>query len=160
MLLRTKHRLVACVAVLTCGLFSTQANAFGLGGGSRPVVLISNNSGGKGGNIAAFAADAAGYRDSGTSVQFTGRCDSACTLFLGLPSRQICVAPGAYFRFHSPTAASARAEHVAQNYMMRKYPGWVRAWIGHNHGLSHQLITMDYGYASQFVKTCPTFASR
>ena len=157
MLLLTKHRLVACVALLTCGLFSTQATAFGLGDGSRPVVLISNNSGG---NIAAFAADAAGYRSSGTSLQFTGRCDSACTLFLGLPSRQICVAPGAYFRFHSPSGVPARAEHVAQNYLMRKYPGWVRAWIGHNHGLSRQLMTMNYGYASQFVKTCPTFASR
>jgi hypothetical protein len=157
MLLRTKRGRAACVIALVSALFSAQANALGLGDGSQPVVLISNNSGG---NIAAFAADAAGYRDSGTRVQFTGRCDSACTLFLGLPSRQICVAPGAYFRFHSPSGASASAEHVAQNYLMRKYPGWVRAWIGRNHGLSHQLITMDYGYASQHIKTCATFASR
>jgi hypothetical protein len=157
MLLRTKRGRAACVIALVGALFSTQATAFGLGTGSQPVVLISNNSGG---NIAAFAADAAGYRDSGTHVQFAGRCDSACTLFLGLPSQQICVAPGAYFRFHSPSGASARSEHVAQNYLMRKYPGWVRAWIGRNHGLSHQLITMNYDYASQHIKTCATFASR
>jgi len=157
MLLPMKSRPLACVAVLSCVLISSQAPADAQVVASRPIALISDNSGG---NIAAFAATAASYRSSGTLVQIVGRCDSACTLFLGLPSRQLCVTPGAYFRFHAPSGVPAAAERVAQNYLMQKYPGWVRSWIGRKHGLTSQLITMDYNYAGQFLQTCPTLASR
>jgi hypothetical protein len=124
---------------------------------SRSTVSISNNSGG---TIADFALSAAEYQSAGTLVQFDGRCDSACTLFLGLPSHQTCINQGAYFRFHAPFGVSARAQRIAQAYLMHKYPGWVRAWIGRNNGLTSQLVTMDYGYASKFIRTCDRVASR
>ncbi len=120
-------------------------------------VSISNNSGG---NIAAFAMDAADYRRAGTLVQFNGRCDSACTLFLGLPAHQTCINHGAFFRFHAPSGVSLRSERIAQAFLLRKYPGWVRTWIARNNGLTHNLITMEYGYASKFIRTCGSVASR
>lgn len=123
----------------------------------RPTVSISNNSGG---NVAEFALDVADYRVAGTLVKFNGRCDSACTLYLGLPSRQTCINRGAFFRFHSPHSVSARSAQIAEAYMMGKYPGWVRSWINRNNGLSRTLITMDYSYASKFIQTCDAVASR
>ena len=154
------RKIIAPALCLVSLLAVPAAQAFTLGelGNSQPSsVFVANNSGG---NIANFAVEAAGYRSAGTHLKFTGRCDSACTLFLGLPSEQTCVSVGAYFRFHSPTASSSRSEHLAQNYLMRSYPGWVRSWIAQHHGLSHTLITMDYDVVSRHMPTCSTIAIR
>jgi hypothetical protein len=124
---------------------------------SRKSVSIFNNSGGK---IALFAIKLAEYRDEGTLVKFSGRCDSACTLFLSLPKRQTCINPGAYFRFHAPSARSLRSERLAQTFMAGKYPDWVRSWIQEKGGLSNQLLRMDYAYASQFIPGCEVVALR
>ena len=124
---------------------------------SRKSVSIFNNSGGK---IILFALKVAEYRDAGTLVKFSGRCDSACTLFLSLPKQQTCINPGAYFRFHAPSARSSRAERKAQTFMMAKYPDWVRSWIHGKGKLSHQLFRMDYAYASQFIPRCGIIALR
>lgn len=115
------------------------------------VVTIRANSGG---NVARFAIRTASMRRDGTNVRFAGRCDSACTLFLGLPRDQMCVSPGAKFRFHAPTARSARTVAKAQRFLYAKYPGWVRGWIAANGGLTKRLITMDYSYARNFIKQC------
>ena len=147
----------ACGIAFVCLATSAQAVTFSELSESQLSVSIANNSGG---NIASFAVEAAGYRNAGTMVRFSGRCDSACTLFLGLPSNQTCVSEGSYFRFHSPTAGSARSQHIAQNYLMTKYPGWVRNWIAQHNGLSHQLITMDYSVTSQHMQTCNPLASQ
>ncbi len=151
--------ILAPALALALSSFVSVAEALPLGefGDFPQTVSIANNFGG---NITTFAIEAADYRNAGTLLKFNGRCDSACTLFLGLPPNQICVNQGAYFRFHSPSAASARSEQIAQNYLMRKYPGWVRTWIAQHNGLSHQLITMDYSVASKHMQTCTTFASQ
>ena len=107
-----------------------------------------------GGSIGLFVLRAAKLRNSRTLVKFSGRCDSACTLFLGLPPRQMCISKGAVFRFHAPMHKSPRAASYAKKYMMRKYPGWVRSYIGANRGLTNRLITMDYKYARRFIRTC------
>lgn len=124
---------------------------------SRKSVSIFNNSGGM---IVIFALKVAEYRDEGTLVKFSGRCDSACTLFLSLPKQQTCISPGAYFRFHAPSARSSRAERMAQTFMMAKYPDWVRSWVQGKGGLSDQLFRMDYAYASQFIPSCGVIALR
>ena len=124
---------------------------------SRKSVSIFNNSGGM---IVLFALKVAEYRDAGTLVKFAGRCDSACTLFLSLPKEQTCIKPGAYFRFHAPSARSSRSERLAQTFMMGKYPDWVRSWIQEKGGLSNQLFRMDYAYASQFIPGCEVIALR
>lgn len=124
---------------------------------SRKSVSISNNSGGM---IVVFALQVAEYRDAGTLVKFSGRCDSACTLFLSLPKQQTCISPGAYFRFHAPAARSSRTERLAQAFLMGKYPDWVRSWIQEKGGLSNQLFRMDYAYASRFIPGCEVIALR
>ena len=124
---------------------------------SRKSVSIINNSGGM---IVLFALKVAEYRDAGTLVKFAGRCDSACTLFLSLPKEQTCIKPGAYFRFHSPSARSSRSERSARTFLMGKYPDWVRSWIQEKGGLSHHLFRMDYAYASQFIPSCEVVALR
>jgi hypothetical protein len=149
------------VVGLLVSLVSQMANAsvddFMIKRRSMNAVSISNDSGGL---IGSYAIRVASYRRAGTLVKFNGRCDSACTLLLGLPSQQTCISSGAYFRFHSPSAQSQRSVHIAEMYMMQKYPGWVRNWISRNNGLSRQLITMKYDYASRFLKRCSTVASR
>jgi hypothetical protein len=124
---------------------------------SQPTVTISDN---PGGSIAVFALSAAEYRSAGTQVKFTGSCDSACTLFLGLPSAQTCVTSGAAFRFHAPFGVSGNSQKMAQEYLMLKYPDWVRSWISRNNGLTEQLITMDYSYARKFMRSCDIVAAR
>ena len=94
------------------------------------------------------------WRGNGTKVRFSGSCQSACTLYLGLASSQTCISPGASFSFHSPYGASARGNRVAQSFLMRNYPGWVKSWIRSQGGLSGRMKTMSYGYASRFIKPC------
>ncbi|WP_162914123.1 hypothetical protein [Taklimakanibacter lacteus] len=94
------------------------------------------------------------WRQNGTKVRFSGSCQSACTLYLGLAPSQVCVSPGASFSFHSPFGASAHGNRVAQQFMMRNYPGWVKSWIRSQGGLSGRMKTMSYGYASRFIKAC------
>lgn len=107
-----------------------------------------------GGYVARFALQVAQHERTGQRVRFLGRCDSSCTLFLSLPPHQTCIAPGAYFRFHAPQAKSAKTRAVAQQFMMRRYPPWVQAWIVKNGGLSSALLRMDFDYASQHLRQC------
>lgn len=93
-------------------------------------------------------------QESGTKVKFAGRCDSACTVYLALPRDQICITPGAAFGFHAPHAATPEASRVAQDYLLERYPEWVKTWIAGRGGLSGKLITMDYAYASKFLDRC------
>lgn len=152
---------VLLTVCLLAGFVSETANAgigdFKIKRRGMNAISISGDSGGR---IGSYAMRVASYRRANTLVKFTGRCDSACTLLMGLPSHQTCISSGAYFRFHLPSAQSQRSVRIAQIYMMRKYPGWVRNWISSNNGLSRQLITMKYDYASRFLKRCSTVASR
>jgi hypothetical protein len=116
--------------------------------------------GNTGGQIGDFMGRLAAYRQTGTQVQFTGSCDSACTLLLALPRNQSCVGSGAKFRFHAPTGRSASTSAAARRFMLAKYPVWVRSWIAAHNGLTARLISMDYSYASKFMRTCDQVAAR
>lgn len=142
--------------LLGLGMLSTViAGGVEAGTSAGKSVSIANNSGGM---IVKYALKTAQFRRTGTMVKFSGRCDSACTLFLSLPKHQTCVSPGAYFRFHAPAARSSRSARMAKSYMMGKYPGWVQSWIYRNGGLNGRLITMDYAYANRFLPSCKTIA--
>jgi hypothetical protein len=93
---------------------------------------------------------------SGTPVRFVGKCASACTLYLALPTRQTCVSSGAEFRFHAPYGVSARAAATAEAYMLRNYPQWVRSWIQQHGGLSSGTLVMSASYAKKFMSDCGT----
>jgi hypothetical protein len=117
----------------------------------RNQISISNDTGGY---IIEYALRMALMNRTGSKVRFTGRCASACTMFLGLPAYKMCIAPGASFQFHMPRASSGRVAHQVKRFLYRNYPGWVRSWITSHGGLSRRLITMDYRYASKFIKGC------
>jgi hypothetical protein len=117
----------------------------------QPIVEIANDSGGF---VAEYALRLYEMQQAKQKVKFMGRCDSACTLFLALPTAQTCITEGAYFRFHAPTAPSASTAAAVGVYMMRKYPKWVRAWIVAQGGLSDRLPTMSYEYAHKFMRSC------
>lgn len=161
--LRTKTVLCVLFAASLLGAMPAMAapsfthgypNASGAARILKPKAKVVTIRGNSGGNVVKFAMQTARMQRDGTSVRFAGRCDSACTLYLGLPRDQMCLSPGAKFRFHAPIARSAKTVAATQRYMYTKYPGWVRNWIAANGGLSKRLITMDYGYASKFIKPC------
>ncbi|MGH6854867.1 MAG: hypothetical protein ACREDN_05575, partial [Aestuariivirga sp.] len=122
----TKFLCGIAVIAATLGL-AAEANAFPSFG--RKVISIRGDSGGQ---MLDYAIRMKRLERARGYVRFTGRCDSACTLYLALPSSRVCVSPGATFGFHLPTGASSRGNRIAANYMMRNYPGWVRAWIATN----------------------------
>jgi hypothetical protein len=113
----------------------------------------------KGGVVVQYGLRMLGWRQNGTKIRFSGSCQSACTLYLGLAPSQMCISPGASFSFHSPSGASSRGNRMAQAFMMQNYPAWVKSWIRSQGGLSGQLKTMSYSYASRHIKPCGSFAA-
>ena len=116
-----------------------------------PVVTIRED---RGGHVILYALRMREWLEKGTQVRFAGKCQSACTLYLGLSQEQTCISDGASFGFHAPYGVSRGKDKVAQDYMMRNYPEWVRLWIDSKGGLTRQMKTMPYDYASIFLKPC------
>jgi hypothetical protein len=116
-------------------------------------VSIRNDSGGY---VIHYALKMLKLKRSGTPVRFMGKCASACTLYLALPTRQTCVTSGAEFRFHAPYGVSSRAAATAEAYMLRNYPQWVKSWINKQGGLSSGTLVMDASYAKGFMPDCGT----
>ena len=146
MLKWTKCAAALLAAAVVAGSIAGQGFAY-----SPKNVVISANSGG---SVGGFVRKARFLKNSRAKIQFRGRCDSACTLLLALPKSQTCVAPGAYFRFHAPVSRNRQMARLAHRYMMRKYPGWVRSHIVRRGGLTGRLITINYAYASKFMRRC------
>jgi len=119
----------------------------------RGYVNIGTNHGGQ---VLGFARQALKWKRNGTRVRFSGRCASACTLYLSLAPKKMCITPSASFHFHAPYGANAKGNRGAKAYMLRTYPSWVRSYISNKGGLSSRMISMNYGYASRFIKTCGT----
>jgi hypothetical protein len=107
-----------------------------------------------GGVVVSYALNMLKLKRSGKEVRFAGRCASACTLYLALPRHQTCIASGASFRFHAPYASNSKGNEIAQAYLLKNYPGWVRSWIDKNGGLSDRVLVMDYRYAKKFMRVC------
>lgn len=118
-----------------------------------PVISVSEDSGGE---IVNYLLRTALAREQHAEVHIDGRCDSACTLFLSLPPRQLCLGARAYFRFHLPIADDPQTVHEAAGILTRKYPAWVNDWIASNNGLSENLLTMDFAQAHMHIKACGT----
>lgn len=110
--------------------------------------------GDRGGVMLKYALRVKKLERRGSLVRLGGRCDSACTLYLGMPSKQVCLLPGATFRFHKPYGSTKRNNQVAADFMMRNYPSWVRAWINSKGGLTRGLKTMRYDYAVKHIRPC------
>ncbi len=107
-----------------------------------------------GGNVVAYAREMTRARQQNTHVSFRGHCASACTIFLALPSSQTCIRPGTKFGFHKAYGASANSNKWGTQFLLDRYPTWVRAWIDSHGGLTSRMIWMDYAYASRHMPTC------
>ena len=108
----------------------------------------------RGGYLIEYALRMKKLDRAGGQVRFAGSCDSACTMYLAMPGNRACISPGASFGFHLPYGSSARGNAVAARFMMKSYPGWVRNWIHSKGGLRSGIMTMDYAYASRFIRPC------
>ncbi|RST87665.1 hypothetical protein EJC49_04275 [Aquibium carbonis] len=109
-----------------------------------------------GGYVIDYALKMRKMERSGRAIRFSGRCDSACTLFLALPEAKACVSRGAAFGFHLPSGSSAGDNRLAANFMLKTYPAWVRRWLAQNGGLTSQLKVMHFDYASRYLPECAT----
>ncbi|MFC6445511.1 hypothetical protein [Shinella zoogloeoides] len=109
-----------------------------------------------GGVIVDYAIKAAQLEQTGQTVKFAGRCDSACTLYLGISEDQLCVTPSARFGFHLPFGSSSQGNRFATTYLLKKYPRWVIGWLRDNGGLNRNLKVMPYEYVSQHIRPCDT----
>jgi hypothetical protein len=149
--------LLAAALVLAVSAQSAKATPVSGAWQQQPVksrfVTISNN---RGGYVVDYAIRMEEWKKSGTRVRFAGRCQSACTVYLALPASQACIARGASFTFHAPSGSSASATRYAHIYMMKTYPAWVRSWVSSKGGLTRRLVTMNYAYASRFMRPCGT----
>lgn len=105
-----------------------------------------------GGHVAAYIMRAERLDRAGLRVRFAGRCDSACTVYLGLP--RACVTRGVSFGFHLPFGAKAKGNEAARRYLLSAYPAWVRAWLKEEGGLTASVKRMGYSYASKHLPTC------
>jgi hypothetical protein len=142
---------IGVAVALLLGTANIQPSYAGNKAGSARYVTVSNNAGG---HVIHYARQVLVWKKVGAQVRFSGRCASACTLYLSLNPRNMCIAPGASFHFHAPYGAGSRGNSGAKSFMMRSYPSWVRSWINKRGGLTSRLIAMDYGYARRFVREC------
>jgi hypothetical protein len=108
----------------------------------------------RGGTLIHYAIRAKKLEKQGSRVRFSGPCDSACTLYLGIPQSSMCISAGASFGFHLPYGVSARGNTAAAKYMLRSYPGWVRRWIEQKGGLGRNIKRMPYAYARNYIRSC------
>ena len=113
----------------------------------------------RGGLVSDYAARFIGARKSGELVVIDGPCLSACTLVVGLVSREnVCATPKAVFGFHSawrPTAGGKRIKSAsASQAMLDVYPTSLREWISHRGGLSSKMIFLYGRELARIVRPC------
>ena len=113
--------------------------------------VVSNDHGGLMRKYALFVQKAKIY---GTKIRFRGMCGSACTLYLSLPERQLCLEPGAFFVFHAAHSGSSRYNRAATEYLWKSYPFWTQTYIIKRGGLTHREIVMPFSYARKYIQPC------
>ena len=84
-----------------------------------------------GGRIADYVTRYQQIEQSGEHVVLAGECDSACTMVLNLPRRQVCAMPGAKLGFHKVTdgPGGAVAERWTRQFAHDFYPRDVASWF-------------------------------
>ena len=112
-----------------------------------------------GGLMSDYASRFASVRQSGEKVVVDGPCYSACTMLLGMLSRdQVCVTPNAVMGFHAAWNFDESGRRVtspsATQALMDVYPQSVRSWIAHRGGLSPQLKFMRGRELSAMYPSC------
>jgi hypothetical protein len=94
-----------------------------------------------GGLMAEYASRFATMRETGERVVIAGPCYSACTMLLGMLSRdQVCVTPNAVLGFHAAWDMDDTGHRVTSaagtQTLIEIYPPRIRSWIARRGGLS------------------------
>lgn len=142
--------LAAALAVAFFSMATTQSSTAAQRTRAADIVIRHDN----GGSIVTYAQKVTRARQQNLSVRISGKCQSACTLFLSLPQGQTCITPGASFGFHKAHSASRDVNEWGTRYLLKKYPNWVKQWIAAKGGLKSGIMRMDYAYASRFMQRC------
>ncbi|HZZ59809.1 MAG TPA: hypothetical protein VFE63_01365 [Roseiarcus sp.] len=71
-------------------------------------------------------------------IRILGRCESACTEFLG--ARQVCVSPNARFMFHAAHNLDGSRNEQGVLVMLASYPPSLREWLYERGGLTARRI--------------------
>ena len=129
-----------CALALFCAIAATPAKAGG-------TVVIDTD---LGGNIQEYQARARNFAGRGVRVVIRGECQSACSLFLGLPGA--CVEPDAVIRLHAatwiatvPQAGMVRGETSpgATRQLIASYPRRLKVWIARHGGLTRNWLVLE-----------------
>jgi hypothetical protein len=106
-----------------------------------------------GGQVRTFGLKLEEYERTGRAVRLMGHCNSACTLFLALPPRQVCQTPGTTYLFHKSWGGTYEDRQITDDYMWSVYPYWVKTWLSSN-GWDQWDSIMPYNYSKNFVRDC------
>ena len=110
-----------------------------------------------GGLMTDYASKFSNMRQSGEKVVIDGPCYSACTMLLGMLSRdQVCVTPNAVLGFHAAWNFDDAGHRVtsasATQALIDIYPPRIRSWIARRGGLSPH---MKYLRGSELASMYP-----
>lgn len=99
------------------------------------------------------------YKRTNVYIEFMGNCESACTMYLGLPKDRICVGPNAKFGFHRPYVEGRNdpiQDKKAEAWLIKRYPKWVRKWIKSTGGLKKDIVYIPDSIVRENVRACDT----
>lgn len=104
------------------------------------------------GDMGGFVVDYAVRALNAPAPRITGRCYSACTLYLGNPN--VCATKYAVLAFHAPYGADKRGNKFALAFMMMKYPPGIKAWIESHGGLTSKKLYLRAPEIFKYVRRC------
>ena len=140
-----KKIIAAALLFSTSAIFSTSAMAAGTSAGY-----------GMGGQFSRFDPVVSAYNQSGELFRIEGRCQSACTLFLGI--HNVCIDRNATLLFHAGHDRNRNVTSSATSHMLGAYNAALRDYVTANHymdtlefhAISGRDMIQKFGY-----KACP-----
>lgn len=123
----------------------------------RKVNVISKDNGG---DLINYAKRVSRARQEKEWLVFNGQCASACTLYLSLDPKQMCITKNTSFLFHAAYGAKRDVNQWGTRYLTKQYPRWVQRWIAKRGGLTNRVLKMSYTQASKHIKPCKIAKSR
>ena len=82
---------------------------------------------GAGGRFAVYDPIVAAHNKSGELFRIEGRCQSACTLFLGI--RNVCIERSAVLAFHGGNDRSGKISETSTQHMLNAYKPRLRQYL-------------------------------
>ncbi len=97
---------------------------------------------GLGGHVQGTVRNLVHIIDRRKRVVINGPCQSACTLFISLGSKNVCITRRAELWFHQATYSSGRRSGYWTGAMMKLYPAKIRRYLKKKGGLHRKWIVL------------------